>query len=323
MYPLTRMRRNRRSEGRRRLSQETIVRKEDLILPLFVVPGKGREEPVPSMPGISRVSVDVLKKRASNINVGAVLIFGVPDSSDKDSAGSTAVKADGIVPSAVRALKAERDDLVVITDVCMCAYTDHGHCGLLSDSGDVDNDRTLEILAYMAEVHAAAGAEMVAPSAMMDGQVGVIRHKLDSSGFVNTAIMSYAAKFASSFYGPFRDAAQSSAAFGDRRSYQAPPSNRREAVRDAILDEREGADWLMVKPGLPYLDVLVELRSATRLPIAAYQVSGEYAMLKHAAQAGAFDEKEAVLETVLSIKRAGADAIITYYAEEICRWIKH
>ncbi len=317
------MRRIRQSEGLRRLSQEAGVRKEDFILPVFIVPGKRRNEPVPSMPDVSRTSVDLLRKRMAETDVVAVLLFGVPDSSDKDEAGSMAVKDDGIIPSAIRAVKDERSDLVVITDVCMCAYTTHGHCGLLTQSGHVDNDGTLEVLAHMAEVHASEGADIVAPSAMMDGQIMAIREKLELSGFTNTAVMSYAAKFASSFYGPFRDAAQSAPSFGDRRSYQISPANRREAVRDALLDEEEGADWLMVKPGLPFLDVLAELRRATRLPIAAYQVSGEYAMLKHAAKAGALDERDAVLETAMCLKRAGADAIITYYAEDICKWIRY
>jgi len=254
---------------------------------------------------------------------GAVMLFGVPDAGDKDPTGSAAVREDGIAASAVRALKAERPELVVMTDVCLCAYTDHGHCGLLSESGEVHNDETLPLLGRMAVALAAAGADVVAPSAMMDGQVRAVRESLDTSGFKETAIMSYAAKFASSFYGPFRDVAQSAPSVGDRRSYQLPPANRREAIRDALLDEQEGADWLMVKPAMPYLDVLMELRNRTRLPIAAYQVSGEYAMLKHAAAAGAFEEPAAVIETMLSVKRAGADAVITYYAEEICRWLGH
>jgi porphobilinogen synthase len=273
------------------------------------------------MPGVARVSVDVLRARASGFRTGALLVFGVPDAGDKDETGSAALCEDGLVPSAVRAVKAERDELVVISDVCLCGYTSHGHCGALSDSGGVDNDETLTLLARMASVHAAAGADMVAPSAMMDGQVAAIREALDDAGCSETAIMSYAAKFASSFYGPFRDAADSAPGFGDRRAYQLPPANPREAVRDALLDEAEGADWLMVKPALPYLDVVAKLRQTTRLPIAAYQVSGEYAMLKHAVAAGAFVERGAVQESLLCIKRAGADAIITYFADEVCRWL--
>ena len=321
MFPGTRMRRLRRSEGARRLAAETTLTRDDLILPLFVVSGVGREEPVSSMPGVARLSVDLLSDRARTVKSPAVLLFGVPDAEAKDAVGSSATREDGLVPSAVRAVKAGRPDVVVITDVCLCAYTDHGHCGVSPGPAGPDNDATLELLARMAEIHAAAGADIVAPSAMMDGQVRAIRGKLDAAGFTDTAIMAYAAKFASAFYGPFRDAAGSAAGSGDRRGYQVPPANRREAVRDALLDEAEGADWLMVKPAMPYLDVLAELRRETRLPLAAYQVSGEYAMLKCAAQAGALDERAAALEAVLSIKRAGADAIITYYAEELCEWI--
>jgi porphobilinogen synthase len=315
------MRRLRRSEGLRRLAQETRVRPDNLILPAFVLPGKGREEPVRSMPGVSRLSVDLLVERTEGLRVGALLLFGVPDSEDKNETGSAALRDDGTVPSAVRALKSVRPELTLITDVCLCAHTDHGHCGLLTKSGEVDNDGTLRALGRLAAVHAAAGADMVAPSAMMDGQVRALRESLHKSGKAETALMAYAAKFASSFYGPFRDAAQSAPGFGDRKAYQLPPANRREAVRDALLDEAEGADWLMVKPAMAYLDVLAELRSATRLPLAAYQVSGEYAMLKHAASAGAFSERDAVLESILCIKRAGADAIVTYYAEEVCKWL--
>jgi porphobilinogen synthase len=321
MHPETRPRRNRRTAGLRALAAETTLPPGKLILPVFVVPGSQREEPIPSMPGVSRFSADLLARRLARAHVSAVLFFGVPGKESKDETGSAALREDGLVPDAVRAIKKERPDLVVITDVCLCAYTTHGHCGVLSASGEADNDQTLVLLARMAEAHAAAGADLVAPSAMMDGQVRAIRGKLDGSGFIDTGIMSYAAKFASAFYGPFRDAAGSAPAFGDRRAYQLPPSNRREAVRDALLDEAEGADWLMVKPALPYLDVIAELRAASRLPIAAYQVSGEYAMLKHAAAAGAFDERAAALESFLSIRRAGADAIITYYAEEAGQWL--
>jgi len=321
MFPDTRMRRCRRTEGLRALSRESVIEPEHLILPLFVVAGSGRQEPVASMPGVSRVSVDVLRRQANEFRVCAVLLFGVPEESDKDECGSAALREDGIVPQALRALKAERPEVVAITDVCLCAYTSHGHCGVLSDSGELENDSSLEQLSRMAATHAAAGADMVAPSAMTDGQVQAIRASLDAAAFRSTAIMSYAAKFASGFYGPFREAARSAPKSGDRRSYQLPPHNRREAIRDALLDEQEGADWLMVKPALPYLDVLAELRSTTRLPIAAYQVSGEYCMLKYAAQAGVLDERSAALEAVLCIVRAGADAVVTYYAEAICRWI--
>jgi porphobilinogen synthase len=321
VFDRTRMRRARRTEGLRRLAQEAALFADDLILPLFAVAGTRREEPVDLMPGVRRQSPDLLEARVSGARVPAVLLFGVPDDGEKDEIGSAAYAGDGLVPAAIRAIKAARPDLVVITDVCLCSYTTHGHCGPVTEAGEVDNDRAVDALARTAEAHAAAGADVVAPSAMMDGQVQAIRERLDGAGLPNTAIMSYAAKFASSFYGPFREAAHASPGFGDRRGYQLPPPNRREAVRDALLDEQEGADWLMVKPAIPYLDVLAELRSASRLPIAAYHVSGEYAMLKAAAAAGAIDERRAALEAMLCIRRAGADAIITYYAEALCGWL--
>ena len=273
------------------------------------------------MPGVARRSADLLCAWAAGLRVPAILLFGVPEPSEKDERGLAATRGDGLVPRTLRLLKAERPELAVITDVCLCGYTRHGHCGPLTDSGEVANDETLEILARTAVAHAEAGADMVAPSAMMDGQVAALRDALDAEGFESTAILSYAAKFASSFYGPFREAAHSAPGFGDRRGYQAPPANRREAVRDALLDEGEGADWLMVKPALPYLDVLRELRSATRLPLAAYQVSGEYAMIKFAARSGALDERGAAVEAAVAIKRAGADAVITYFAEDLSRWL--
>ncbi|MHC4914382.1 MAG: porphobilinogen synthase [Planctomycetota bacterium] len=315
-----RPRRNRRTEALRGLARETELNPDALILPLFAVPGRGGSEAVESMPGVTRDSVDVLAARAGDTPTKAVLLFGVPGKSGKDETGSAALGEDALVPRAVRAVKEARPDLAVITDVCLCSYTDHGHCGVLGADRSVDNDRTVALLTEMAAAHAAAGADVVAPSAMMDGQVAAIRGRLDSEGHDGVGIMSYAAKFASAFYGPFRDAADSAPGFGDRRGYQLPVANRREALRDALLDEAEGADWLMVKPALPYLDVLHELRGATRLPLAAYQVSGEYAMLKSAAAVGALDEKRAVLESLLSIRRAGADAIITYYAEEAIGW---
>lgn len=315
------MRRNRLTESLRRLQRETLLTRDDLILPVFVVSGADRREEVSSMPGVWRLSVDLLPRWAAALSVPAVLIFGVPEADEKDATGSQACSDSGLVPEAIRAIKSERPDLIVLTDSCLCAYTDHGHCGVLTESGYVDNDKSIALLAKMCVAHAAAGADIVAPSAMMDGQIRAIREGLDAAGLVNTSIMSYAAKFASSFYGPFRDAAHSAPGFGDRRSYQLDPPNRREAIRDALLDEGEGADWLMVKPAMPYLDVLLELRQTTHLPLSAYQVSGEYCMLKRAAEAGALDERRAVLEAVMSIKRAGADAVITYYAEEICRWM--
>jgi len=314
------MRRVRRTQALRALASETHIDPAKFILPLFILPGEKREEQIPSMPGVSKVSVDKLSALAERLKSRAVLLFGVPDDKDKDDTGESALLDDSIVASAIRALKAARPEIAVITDACLCAYMKHGHCGVVRGDA-VDNDATLRLLARMACAHARAGADMAAPSAMMDGQVAAIRSALDDAGFADTAIMSYAAKFKSAFYGPFRDAAHSAPQFGDRAGYQVPPGNRREAIRDALLDEHEGADWLMVKPAMPYLDVLAELRANTRLPIAAYQVSGEYSMLKSAALAGAVDERAAVLESITSIRRAGADAVITYYAEELCEWL--
>ena len=321
MYPRTRMRRNRRSPALRELCCETWLTRNDLIMPFFMVAGQGRSEPIDSMPGVSRMSADLVVQSLSEARVPAVLLFAVPDGQDKDDKASGALAPDGIMPKALRMLKEAMPELLIITDVCVCGYTKHGHCGALDADGNVDNDASLEMLAQMAAVHAQAGADVVAPSAMMDGQVAAIRDNLDELGFYDTAIMSYATKYASSFYGPFRDAAQSAPGFGDRSAYQLPVGNRSEGVREALLDEAEGADWLMVKPGLPYLDVIREIRNASRLPLAAYQVSGEYAMLKHASQAGAFDEKRAVLESLTCLKRAGADAIITYYTQEVVSWL--
>lgn len=317
MYPDIRMRRVRRTEGLRALAQETNLSPDDLIQPLFAMSGDAIEEEIPSLPGVHRYSTDLLRERVEELAVPAVLLFGVPDGTQKNERGSAALDPDGIVPEAVRMIKDVRPDLLVITDVCLCAYTTHGHCGMVTEDGEINNDETIPLIARMAEVHAEAGADVVAPSGMMDGQVAGIRDHLDSSGLKSITVMSYAAKFASSFYGPFRDVAHSSPSFGDRQSYQLPCANRREGVRDALLDEREGADWLMVKPAMPYLDVLQELRQETRLPLAAYQVSGEYAMIKSAAEKGRIDEKQVMHESLLSIKRAGADAIITYFADEM------
>ena len=302
--------------------QETSLSRDDLILPVFVAAGTGRKEMVASMPGVWRMSADVLGGWVEGLRAGTVLLLGVPDADDKDESGSAALREDGIVPSALRALKEQRPEVVVITDVCLCGYTSHGHCGILTPSGEVDNDETLGLLSRMAQVHAAAGADVVAPSGMMDGQVQAIREGLDESGLQDAAIKSDAAKFASAFYGPFRGAAHSSPSFGDRRTHQLAPANRREALRDALLEEDEGADWLMVKPAMPYLDILSELREATLLPIAAYQVSGAYAMLKHAIAARAFVARDVVTESILCIKRAGADAVITYFAEQVCDWLE-
>ena len=321
MFPNTRMRRNRLTEGRRRLARQVTVTADDLILPIFLVEGTGRREPIESMPEVYRISVDLLDKEVEDLKIPAVLLFAVPETHKKSKNAQAAFEPDGIIPSAVRRLKKIDPELVVITDVCLCAYTTDGHCGIINQKGQIDNDASIELLAEMAKIHAQAGADIVAPSAMMDGQVAAIRSLLDKNGLCDTAIMSYAAKFASSFYGPFRDAAKSSPAFGDRQSYQLSFANPTEAFRDALQDEAEGADWLMVKPGLPYIDILYRLRQRTLLPIAAYQVSGEYAMIKCAAKAGVINEKDAVIESVTAMKRAGADAIITYYAKELSKWL--
>jgi porphobilinogen synthase len=312
-----RMRRLRRTDAIRRLVRETRLDASKFILPLFVRSGKGLRAPIGSMPGVSQTSVDELLRdaqRAVEANVGGVLLFGIPD--HKDATGSSAWDPHGPVQEAVRALKHEHPGLLVITDVCMCEYTDHGHCGLLTETGDVDNDATLELLAREALSHAEAGADIVAPSDMMDGRVGFLRDALDAAGFSGTPIMSYAAKFASAFYGPFREAAESTPAFGDRRAYQMDPANAREALRETRLDEAEGADILMVKPAGAYLDIIAAVKADTMLPVAAYQVSGEYSMIKAAAERGWIDGERAMLESLTAISRAGADIIITYFAIE-------
>ncbi len=317
MEAVFRPRRLRRSETLRRMVQETRLRREDLIYPMFVTPGKGVREEVPSMPGVFRMSVEKLVEEAkavAGLGVPAVLLFGLPQK--KDETGSEAASPKGAVQQAVRQLKKQLPNLVVITDVCLCGYTSHGHCGLLRPGGEVDNDSTLEVLAQVAVSHAQAGADIVAPSDMMDGRVGAIREALDEVGLEMTAILSYAVKYASSFYGPFRDAAESAPQFGDRRAYQMDPANAREALREAFLDVEEGADMIMVKPAMPYLDILARLRPEIELPLAAYQVSGEYAMIKAAAQKGWLDETAVMLESLTSIKRAGADLILTYFAKE-------
>jgi porphobilinogen synthase len=302
--------------------RETSLSADDFIYPLFVTHGTGVENPISSMPGVSHLSVDTLLRTCEAVvkeGIPAVLLFGIPDS--KDPAGSEAYAEEGIVQQAVRALKREMPDLLVVTDVCLCEYTDHGHCGIIH-KGQVENDATLDLLSRTAVSHAAAGADIVAPSDMMDGRVGALRAGLDAAGFSNTVLMSYAAKYASAFYGPFRDAAGSTPAFGDRRSYQMDPANRREALREVRLDIEEGADIIMVKPALPYLDILRDVReSFTELPVAAYNVSGEYAMLKAAAQNGWLDERRAVLELLTGIKRAGADIILSYHARDAVRWM--
>jgi porphobilinogen synthase len=318
-FPEERPRRLRRNESIRRLVRETEVRATDLILPLFVAPGSGVRKPVGSMPGVDQTSVDELLRDAEaamSLGIGAVLLFGIPER--KDERGSEGYAEDGVVQTAVRALKRDLPELLVVTDVCLCEYTSHGHCGLIGD-GDVDNDATLPLLARMAVSHAEAGADIVAPSDMMDGRVGRIRTALDEGGLPDTAILSYAVKYASAFYGPFREAAESTPQFGDRRGYQMDPANGREAIREAALDVAEGADMLMVKPALPYLDVIARLRDGFPHPLCAYQVSGEYSMIMAAAERGWLDGDRAMREALTAIKRAGADMIITYYAREFAR----
>ena len=322
-FPEYRARRLRRTELMRKLVRETELAPSDLILPLFVMPGSGQRKPVSSMPNVYQTSVDELvrdTKEARDLGIGAVLLFGLPET--KDERGSSGYDKDGIVQTAVRALKDEAPDILVMTDVCLCEYTSHGHCGVVRDDGAVDNDVTLELLAKTAISHAAAGADAVAPSDMMDGRVGAIRAQLDSEGHSEIPILAYSAKFASAFYGPFRDAADSAPAFGDRRGYQMDPANAREAVREAKIDVAEGADMVMVKPALPYLDIIRRVREAVDAPVAAYNVSGEYAALKAAAQNGWLDERAAVLESLTAIRRAGADVIVTYHAKEVANWLQ-
>lgn len=321
-FPMQRMRRTRETEPLRRLVRETNLTPNDFIYPVFVTEGQGRREPIPSMPGQSRVSVDLLVKEAHEVKalgIPAMILFGIPDR--KDERGSSGFDPDGVVQRAIRALKEQVPDLVVITDVCIDEYTSHGHCGIVKE-GRILNDETLDCLRAMAKTHAEAGADMVAPSDMMDGRVAAIRDELDRAGFVDVPIMAYAAKFASCFYAPFRDAANSSPQFGDRQSYQMDPANRREALREIDLDVEEGADIVMVKPAMPYLDIISAARERTLLPIAAYQVSGEYSMIKAAAQAGWLDERRAMMESLLAIKRAGADIILTYFAKEAARLLQ-
>jgi len=318
-FPAYRPRRLRRSEALRRLVRETRVTVEQLVQPLFVVPGRGVERPVGSMPGIAQLSVDRAAdecRRLADLGVPAVILFGIPE--HKDARGSGATDADGIIPRALRAIRQAAPGLLLITDVCLCEYTDHGHCGVVRD-GDVDNDPTLELLATEAVAHARAGADVIAPSDMMDGRVGAIRRALDAAGFAHLPIMSYAAKFASAFYGPFREAAESAPQFGDRRSYQMDPANAEEALREVALDIEEGADIVMVKPALPNLDIVRRVKERFGYPVAAYQVSGEYAMVKAAAARGWLDEARAVAESLTAIRRAGADIVITYFAGDVAR----
>ena len=320
-FPQLRLRRLRRNEVLRRLVRETDVRAANLIYPLFVEEGRHIRREIDAMPGIFRFSPDNLAKEVEEIaglGIPGVLLFGIPAA--KDEKGSSAVDPEGIIPQAIKAIKNSAPELLVITDVCLCEYTSHGHCGIVNN-GSVDNDLTLPVLAEMALVHAAAGADMVAPSDMMDGRVKAIRETLDKNGYVNVPVMSYAAKYACAFYGPFREAAGSTPQFGDRRGYQMDPANAREALREVEQDISEGADIVMVKPALAYLDVIRRVREAFHHPVAAYNVSGEYSMVKAAARLGWLDERRTVMEVLTAIKRAGADIIITYHAKEVAGWL--
>ena len=318
-FPKQRPRRLRKNEIIRKMIGETTLSVDDLILPLFVTFGKGKKIAIKSMPGHFQLSVDNLAKEVreiSTLGIPAVILFGIPE--HKDEVGSEAYNPKGIIQQAIKAIKSKMPELIVITDVCMCEYTSHGHCGIIKQ-GDVDNDATLELLAKEALSHAKAGADMVAPSDMMDGRVAAIRKILDDNGFSNIPIMSYAAKYASAFYGPFRDAAESTPQFGDRRSYQMDPANSNEALREVRLDIEEGADIVMVKPALPYLDIIRRIKDEFKYPVAAYNVSGEFSMLKAANQLGWMDGERAMMESLISIKRAGADLILTYFAKEAAR----
>ena len=318
-FPIQRLRRLRQHEAFRRMVRETRLSASDLIYPLFVMEGKDQRREIASMPGQFRLSIDLLVKEAGEVaglGIPAIMLFGIPD--HKDERGTSGYDPNGIVQRAVKAVKDHVPGLLVITDVCIDEYTSHGHCGIVKD-GRILNDETLECLRAMARTHAESGADMVAPSDMMDGRVAAIRSELDGSGYPDLPIMAYAAKFASCFYAPFRDAAGSAPQFGDRQSYQMDPANRREALREIALDVEEGADIVMVKPALPYLDVIAAARAHTSLPVAAYQVSGEYSMIKAAGKAGWLDESRAMLESLLAIKRAGADLILTYFAKDAAR----
>ncbi len=318
-----RLRRLRRTKTLRQMVQEHTLRPDDLIYPLFVQEGTQRRDPIGAMPGQFRLSVDLLPaeiESISRLGIPAVLLFGI--SPNKDVRASYAFDREGVVPQAIRTIKRTNPDLVVVTDVCVCAYTEHGHCGIIREDGYVDNDSSLKVLAEMALTHAEAGADIVAPSAMMDGQVQAIREKLDDAGFTETAIMAYSAKYASAFYGPFREAADSAPQFGDRRSYQMDPPNAREAVREVLADVQQGADIVMVKPGLAYLDVVRLVRDVVDVPLAVYNVSGEYSMLKAAAEKGWVDERAVGLEMLMAFRRAGADLIITYLAKEAAQWLR-
>ncbi len=317
-----RMRRLRRSEGLRRMVRETRLAPSNFIYPIFVTLGQGEREPIPSMPGQFRLPIDQLPQEAAelrSLDIPAILLFGLPET--KDFEGSGAWIADGVIQQAVRTLKDASPELIVVTDVCLCEYTDHGHCGVLDDEGSVINDASVELLAQTAVSQAEAGADIIAPSDMMDGRIGVIRQALDAAGYADRTLLSYAAKFASAYYGPFRDAADSAPAFGDRRGYQMDPPNGREALRAIERDLAEGADMVMVKPALAYLDLVRAARERVDVPLAAYNVSGEYAMVKAAAANGWLDEERIVLETLTGIRRAGADMILTYHAKDAARWL--
>ena len=325
-YPIYRPRRLRANENIRRMVRETALSPDDLIMPFFVRPGRAVRKAISSMPGNHQLSVDELVKdarKAADLGVPAIILFGIP--SKKDSTGTEGYKKNNIVARATKAIKDKVEDLVVITDVCLCEYTDHGHCGVVSkkkgEDFTIDNDATLELLAKMALSHVEAGADMVAPSDMMDGRIGALREALDGNGFSEIPIMAYAAKYASAFYGPFREAAESPPQFGDRRSYQMDPPNSDEAMREVALDIEEGADIVMVKPALPYLDIIFRVKQEFGYPVAAYNVSGEFSMVKAAAERDWVDEKKVALEMLMSIKRAGADMILTYYAMEAARWL--
>ncbi len=322
-FPIQRLRRTRRTGALRGLVRETRLSPSDLVYPIFVTVGEDVKNPVASMPGVFQLSINhavAEAKRAGDLGVPAVLLFGIPN--QKDEAASGAYDPEGIVQLATRAIKDAAPELIVITDVCLCEYTSHGHCGVVEKgTGEVMNDVSLELLARTASSQAEAGADIVAPSDMMDGRVAAIRSELDNEGFQDTPILAYAAKYASAFYGPFREAAESAPAFGDRRSYQMDPANAREALLEVELDVEEGADIVMVKPALPYLDVVRRVRETTKLPVAAYSVSGEYAMIKAASQNGWLDERTAVLEALTGVKRAGADIIVTYHAPDVARWL--
>ncbi len=321
-FPTIRMRRTRQNEKLRGLVRETRLSVDQLIYPLFIAEGLQEPREIASMPGIMQWPVEHVGReveRIANLGIPAVLLFGIP--SEKDEVGSQAYATQGIIQQGIQRIKAEAPDTLVITDVCLCEYTSHGHCGVIRN-GDVHNDESLSLLSRMALSHVEAGADIVAPSDMMDGRIGTIRHALDEHGFSQTPVMAYSAKFASGFYGPFREAADSTPQFGDRRSYQMDPANAREALREVDLDIAEGADIVMVKPAMPYLDIIRQVRDSCDLPIAAYNVSGEFSMIKAAARNGWIDEKRVVMEVLTGIRRAGADMIITYFAPDVAKWLK-